>query len=187
MARRRGLTQEEIVKLMQELSDCDSGSEIDKTTNKEDKEGNESSSDSEFVVAIDHAISSSSSSESENELPPMNSNADITKNTKGTSRCSKSNKKFNITQPAICKETASDGTVWTVENTSNTSGRRPLQNILRENAGPTTYAKRHICSDKPLSAWSALNVAQTNSPVSKILIFSFFLKGSFPKIFKCLG
>ncbi len=48
MARRRGLTQEEIVKLMQEQSDRDSSFEIDNSTNKEDKEGNETSSRSEF-------------------------------------------------------------------------------------------------------------------------------------------
>ncbi len=71
MARRRGLMQEEIVKLLQEQSDYDSSSEIDNSTNKEDREGNETSSSSEFVIAIVHAISSSSSSESENELPPM--------------------------------------------------------------------------------------------------------------------
>ncbi len=77
---------------MQEQSDRDSSFEIDNSTNKEDKEGNETSSRSEFVIAIVHAISSSSSIESENELPHMSSNSDITKNIKeGTSRCSKGN------------------------------------------------------------------------------------------------
>lgn len=152
MARRRGLTQEEIMKLMQELSDCDSGSET--ANNSTDIDGDERSSASEYVIASDHAVSSSSSSESENGLATTSSNSDIAKNAKaGTRRRSKGNMKINVIQTAICEETASDGTVWKVENTSNSSGRRPLQNILRENGGPTSYAKRHICSDKPLSAW----------------------------------
>ncbi len=56
------------MKLMQEQSDRNSSFEIDNSTNNEDKEGNETSSRSEFVVAIVHAISSSSSIESESEL-----------------------------------------------------------------------------------------------------------------------
>ncbi|KFM59711.1 hypothetical protein X975_05888, partial [Stegodyphus mimosarum] len=137
---------EEIVKLMQELSDADSYSEIEH--NSTDKDRGETSCDSEFIIESNQAISLSSSSESTNGFVSTSSNSAVPKNAKAEiNRRSKGNMIFNVIQTNTCKEIASDGTVWKVENTSNTSGRRPLQNILRENAGSTSYAKCHICSD----------------------------------------
>lgn len=48
---------------------------------------------------------------------------------------------------------APDGTKWEVIPTNiGTLGRRGQQNILRENSGPSPYAKRCVISESPLSA-----------------------------------
>lgn len=52
------------------------------------------------------------------------------------------------------KEVATDGTEWeTIAPGLNSAGRRALHNILRENPGPTNYAKRHITEESVSSAW----------------------------------
>lgn len=49
---------------------------------------------------------------------------------------------------------APDGTKWEVIPTNiGTLGRRGQQNILRENSGPSPYAKRCVITDSPSSAW----------------------------------
>ena len=83
----------------------------------------------------------------------MNPYSDLIKNDKAeTSGRSKRNMNFNVIQTMHCTEICKDGALWKVENTLNTSGRRPLQNILLENSEPTSRAKRYIYSDNPISA-----------------------------------
>lgn len=55
------------------------------------------------------------------------------------------------------KLTSSDGTEWEVIGPNNrTSGRRNQQNVLKEEPGPTSYAKRNISEDSPASAWNLM-------------------------------
>lgn len=146
MARRKGLTPDEIVKLLQELSDSDSGSETNPNP-QVDKE-NDSSSGSEFIVNGSNAVSSSSSSENDNKIDSANSSSKAV-----CKRNSKKRGRNNTPQSAKFEEIAKDGTKWKVQNSANTSGRRGLQNILRENAGPTFYAKSRVYPKQTLSAW----------------------------------
>ncbi len=48
---------------------------------------------------------------------------------------------------------ARDGSQWKEYMSVSASGRLSSQNILRENSGPTSYAKRNINSESVLSAW----------------------------------
>lgn len=50
-------------------------------------------------------------------------------------------------------EQSSDGTVWIRVAPGNPPCRLSQQNVFRETAGPTGYAKRHIVKDFPASAW----------------------------------
>uniref|UniRef100_A0A3B3SZ47 PiggyBac transposable element-derived protein domain-containing protein n=1 Tax=Paramormyrops kingsleyae TaxID=1676925 RepID=A0A3B3SZ47_9TELE len=51
-------------------------------------------------------------------------------------------------------ETAKDGTVWTIIETGENSGRRQSQNVMTEVSGPTAHAKRNI--EDALSAFLCL-------------------------------
>lgn len=43
-----------------------------------------------------------------------------------------------------------------LENSPNTFSRILVQNILRKNHGLTSYSNRHVCPNKPLSAWKLI-------------------------------
>ena len=53
-------------------------------------------------------------------------------------------------------ETAADGTVWEEMQACSRVGRAPRQNIFREVAGPTAYAKRNIMKGHVKSAFSLI-------------------------------
>ena len=57
----------------------------------------------------------------------------------------------NITQE---KHVAPDGTIWlSLENNQNIPGRRASHNILKEQSGPTAYAKRCVLENSFANAW----------------------------------
>ncbi|KAJ4938708.1 hypothetical protein JOQ06_003317, partial [Pogonophryne albipinna] len=58
------------------------------------------------------------------------------------------------TEPSPAQEIGKDGTVWTVMEPCGGAGRRQIQNILTESAGPTPHA-RHNITDK-LTAFMCL-------------------------------
>ncbi|XP_071061469.1 piggyBac transposable element-derived protein 4-like [Pseudochaenichthys georgianus] len=58
------------------------------------------------------------------------------------------------TEPSPAQEIGKDGTVWTVMEPCGGAGRRQIQNILTESAGPTPHA-RHTITDK-LTAFMCL-------------------------------
>lgn len=122
--RKRGLTDEEIKKLLQELSENESdGGEIDNFSVE---------SEDEFQT---QTISESEDSEI-NEEPSRNKRAK--------------------TDQGICKRvfTAPDNTIWNEINSKNAvCGRVPAYNVLKETAGPTSFAKSRVSEDKVSSAF----------------------------------
>ncbi|KAJ4947501.1 hypothetical protein JOQ06_009536 [Pogonophryne albipinna] len=62
--------------------------------------------------------------------------------------------KLCATEPSPAQEIGKDGTVWTVMEPCGGAGRRQIQNILTESAGPTPHA-RHNITDK-LTAFMCL-------------------------------
>lgn len=162
------LSAEEIVQSLQDLSSDNSASENE---DKNEIESNiplyASDSDSSFDFEIhqlenQHNISSSSSDNEIDDIP----NIVCTTNTaqekrgviEGRNRGRKRNRGKKINQQANSNESnsdeqiAKDGTIWK-KISQNTSGRRPMHNVLRENPGPSSYAKRKISFENASSAW----------------------------------
>lgn len=51
-------------------------------------------------------------------------------------------------------EESKDGTIWKLkQNSPYSSGRRSVQNILKEKPGLTSYSKRNVSINTPMSSW----------------------------------
>ena len=123
--RRKGLTDEEIKKLLKELSENESdGGEIDN-----------------FSVESDDEFQPQTSSESED--------CDV-------SEQEESRNKRGNTDQSMSKTvfTAPDNTTWNEMNSKNSAcGRVPAYNVLKEAAGPTSFAKTRVSEDKVSSSF----------------------------------
>lgn len=137
MARKRGLTPEEIANLLRELSENESeGGDI-----------SDSDEDLECVnLDCENDFSSDSDTDENEESKSNNTNVnefedDTNANNSDGSSC---NAEIFV---------APDGTQWKMSENKNNSGRHPKQNILRQESGPTNHAKRNVTEDSVLSAW----------------------------------
>lgn len=146
---RRGLSNEEILKLLNELSENDSCDE-----NTSDDDENFVINDERTIVQNAHIISSSESSSSDSELNENKCSSVIHKK---TMNCKSAEKKIQSKREKSLQSDlveAKDGIIWKKrQQCSFSSGRRPIQNILKENPGPTPYSKRNIADDSPITSW----------------------------------
>jgi hypothetical protein len=123
--RKRGLTDEEIKKLWQELSENESdGGEIDN-----------------FSVETEDEFQEQTSSESE----------DSAENEEQLSRNKRAKTDQSICKTVF---TAPDNTIWNEINSKNSAcGRVPAYNVLKETSGPTSFAKTRVSEHKVSSSF----------------------------------
>ncbi|KAK5622837.1 hypothetical protein CRENBAI_024143 [Crenichthys baileyi] len=116
MAFRRNLTAKEALEMLQSIDEADSGGEGE---TDDDNWSVGSSPDSDSESEDDHLPPAKRSRVSH---PTDNGEASVQEG----------------------QERGKDGTVWITVDHGENRGRRPSQNVLTEDEGPTAYAKRNI-------------------------------------------
>lgn len=173
---RKYLTKEDALKFFETISDDNSGSDIE-PDEKFNIETISRLSDEDWIVPSGTSEYDSSDEDSFQETPNENDNLDpeniplpaastdsrneISGNSQDQegsqdppNRTRKQLRRTQCEENKNDEETANDGSIWKIGNIStNVTGRRPHQNVLREVSGPTSHAKRKIVDGSASSAW----------------------------------
>lgn len=154
----RNLSKEEFLKVLQTLSENDSGS--DENSNLSEDEyipDNESeatsvdgSSENEenVLINIDSCQASTSCGRNRKRKRKVQKKSKLLKD-KGEEQSAFSQNEENERNEEIAK----DGTVWSVVSDTLSSGRRQQHHVLREVPGPSSFAIRNITAGNFTSAW----------------------------------
>lgn len=131
------LSPSEILQELQNIASDESGDKSTEDITGDDGDVATSSSDEDYI----HNISDYESSDSDSSIYSDQSDR----------------------QSRVNVQLGRDGTEWKEITSQDTGGRLQAQNILRQQAGPTNFAKRQIKSASATTAWNLL----INEPILK--------------------